>query len=676
MKESLLSRKLRVYLNGEAATPIIALFLLNAVDEFDTRIFESLGPEIAKSFGIGVGLFGTITLLVSLLVPLLAVPIAHLADRRQRVPIALVLAAVWGSFSIGTGFAPTLAVLIVMRVGSGFGRIVNTPVHSALIGDFYSPATRSKAFGIHSLANYGGPFVATIVGGFIASALGWRAPFILFAIPTALTMLYAGHLPEPERGRFEVLETPKAPPLRQTARRLWAIRSVRYMWIGLVFASGSILGISILVPFFLKEEFHMTPGPRGVVIGLGSAIAAGAMMIGTAQTQRRLNRSPSEGLRFLAWAGIVAAVALGLMAFVHVVYLVIPLIWIVTAMVALVTPGLYSVMTLVTPPEIRSSAFALGGMMQLLGAGFAIIGFVIGDSASVPIAVGLMAPLFLRGVFHFFTAAKYLDDDVERLNPIYVARARAAAAERGPVLLETTGVTVSYDTVRVLFGVDFEVREGEIVALLGTNGAGKSTLLNAISGVVQPDGGNVFFAGDAITGEEPEQTVRRGIVQVPGGRGVFPGLSVEENLRMGAFLLRGDATLTRDRIEEVLDLFPRLRERLNQKAGSMSGGERQMLTLAQSFLLRPRILLIDELSLGLAPTIVQELLEAVRRFNASGCTIVLVEQSVNIALNIAHRAYFLEKGEVRFEGKTSDLLERGDLLRSVFLTGARASVGD
>jgi branched-chain amino acid transport system ATP-binding protein len=228
--------------------------------------------------------------------------------------------------------------------------------------------------------------------------------------------------------------------------------------------------------------------------------------------------------------------------------------------------------------------------------------------------------------------------------------------------------------VQVLFGVDLEVRAGEIVALLGTNGAGKSTTLNAISGIVEPDGGNVWFEGEGITGEPPERTVARGIVQVPGGRGIFPGLSVADNLKMGSFLIRRDKALTARRLNEALRLFPRLAERRHQQAGSLSGGERQMLTLAQSFLLQPKLLLIDELSLGLAPAIVQELLQAVRDVNATGVAVVLVEQSVNVALTLAERAYFMEKGEVRFSGPTADLLRRSDLLRSVFLEGAGAAV--
>jgi branched-chain amino acid transport system ATP-binding protein len=151
---------------------------------------------------------------------------------------------------------------------------------------------------------------------------------------------------------------------------------------------------------------------------------------------------------------------------------------------------------------------------------------------------------------------------------------------------------------------------------------------------------------------------------------VFPGLSVEENLKMGCFMIRRDSSLVSSRMNEVIDLFPILGKRMGTRAGLLSGGERQMLTLAQSFVLRPKLLLIDELSLGLAPTLVRSLLDAVRRMNESGITIVVVEQSVNIALTLADRAYFMEKGEVRFSGATDELLRRRDLLRSVFLEGA------
>jgi branched-chain amino acid transport system ATP-binding protein len=235
-------------------------------------------------------------------------------------------------------------------------------------------------------------------------------------------------------------------------------------------------------------------------------------------------------------------------------------------------------------------------------------------------------------------------------------------------------VHVAYDKVPVLFGVDMEVRRGEIVTLLGTNGAGKSTLLKAISGLVDTTDGSIVFDGRDITHAAPGERAGLGIVQVPGGRAVFPTLSVAEHFKAAAWLFaKKDAEEIRSRTARVLELFPRLGERWHQMAGNLSGGEQQQLGLGMAFVAKPRLLIIDELSLGLAPAVVEQLLDIVRAIHAEGCPVILVEQSVNVALTIAQRAYFMEKGEVRFEGAAADLLTRGDLLRSVFLEGTSST---
>jgi len=245
-----------------------------------------------------------------------------------------------------------------------------------------------------------------------------------------------------------------------------------------------------------------------------------------------------------------------------------------------------------------------------------------------------------------------------------------AVSVSDPVLV-CAGVEVAYDGVQVLFGVDLEVAEGEIIALLGTNGAGKSTLLKAISGLVDPIGGVIHFGGEDITHADAVATSRMGILQVPGGRAVFPTLSVEEHFKVGSWLLvQEDPREVAARQHQVLERFPRLRERWGQMAGNLSGGEQQQLALAMVFVAKPRLLVIDELTLGLAPTIVELLLDLVKAIHDQGCTIIIVEQSVNVALTLATRAYFMEKGEVRFHGPTAELIERTDILRSVFLQGA------
>jgi branched-chain amino acid transport system ATP-binding protein len=234
-------------------------------------------------------------------------------------------------------------------------------------------------------------------------------------------------------------------------------------------------------------------------------------------------------------------------------------------------------------------------------------------------------------------------------------------------LVSCRGVDVSYGPVQVLFGVDFEVFDGEIVALLGTNGAGKSTLLKAISGLIHPSAGTIAFDGRDITGVGAEDVTRAGVSLMPGGKGVFPTVTVDEHLRLAAWTFRKDTARIEAARAEVLDLFPILAERHSQPAGYLSGGEQQMLALAQAFMSKPRLLLVDELSLGLAPAVVGHLLDVLRAAHADGTTIVIVEQSVNVALTLAERAVFMEKGEVRFTGPTADLLERPDLLRSVFI---------
>jgi ABC-type branched-subunit amino acid transport system ATPase component len=236
-------------------------------------------------------------------------------------------------------------------------------------------------------------------------------------------------------------------------------------------------------------------------------------------------------------------------------------------------------------------------------------------------------------------------------------------------LLRCDGVEVAYDKVQVLFGVDLDVEENEIVALLGTNGAGKSTLLKAISGLVKPIGGTIRFDGRDITGIGPVDAAKAGIVQVPGGKAVFPTLTVAEHFKAGAWLFSNDdPKAIKERTDYVLSKFPRVKERWNQMAGNLSGGEQQQLAVGMAFVAKPKLLIIDELSLGLAPAIVEQLLGMVREIHAGGCTIVLVEQSINVAMSIATKAYFMEKGEVRFSGAPEDLLERGDILRAVFLS--------
>jgi len=234
-------------------------------------------------------------------------------------------------------------------------------------------------------------------------------------------------------------------------------------------------------------------------------------------------------------------------------------------------------------------------------------------------------------------------------------------------LLRARGLDVARGGVQVLFGVDLDVGRGEVLALLGTNGAGKSTFLKTVSGLLPASAGTIELDRTDVTGMPPEARVRDGIVQVAGGDAVFPTMSVADNLSVGAYLFLRDRSLVQARTDRVLELFPVLRSRMGQRAGSMSGGEQQMLALAKALLLEPRLLIIDELSLGLAPVVVETLLGVIESLRDEGMTMLIVEQSLNVARAFADRAVFMERGEIRFSGPIDEMIDDGDLARAVFL---------
>jgi branched-chain amino acid transport system ATP-binding protein len=230
--------------------------------------------------------------------------------------------------------------------------------------------------------------------------------------------------------------------------------------------------------------------------------------------------------------------------------------------------------------------------------------------------------------------------------------------------LELTGLRAGYGPVEVLHGIDLTVSDGEVVVVLGANGAGKTTTMRAISGTI-PRRGKVAFAGEDITGAAADAIVRAGIAQVPQGRGTFVDLTVEDNLRVGAYSRR-DGDVAQD-LDRWYDVFPRLRERQNQKAGSLSGGEQQMLAIARAVMARPRLLLCDEPSLGLAPIVVQEMFTILARLNEEeGTAILLVEQNANLAMAIAHRAYLLETGNIVASGDAREMLDN-EAIRKAYL---------
>jgi branched-chain amino acid transport system ATP-binding protein len=232
-------------------------------------------------------------------------------------------------------------------------------------------------------------------------------------------------------------------------------------------------------------------------------------------------------------------------------------------------------------------------------------------------------------------------------------------------LLAVENLSVFYGSIQALRGISLHVDAGEVVTLIGANGAGKSTTLRTISGLLEPKSGTIQFDGRPIHGLPPHRIVQSGLVQVPEGREIFANLTVEENLQVASFTRKDRDGIRRDR-ERALDLFPRVRERLRQLAGTLSGGEQQMLAIARALVAKPKLLMLDEPSLGLAPQVVRSIFQVIREINREGTTILLVEQNANMALHMANRAYVIEVGEIRMEGPAAELAA-SDQVRKAYL---------
>lgn len=231
------------------------------------------------------------------------------------------------------------------------------------------------------------------------------------------------------------------------------------------------------------------------------------------------------------------------------------------------------------------------------------------------------------------------------------------------VMLEVTDLNVAYGKILAVKGISLTVNKGEIVTLIGSNGAGKSTTLRTISGLIHPKSGEIIFNGEKISGRQGHEIVAKGICQSPEGRRIFPRMTVSENLDLGAFLRKNKVEIAQDR-ENVLELFPRLRERLYQQAGTMSGGEQQMLAVGRAMMGRPELLLLDEPSMGLAPVLVELIFETIEKIRDQGTTILLVEQNALAALDVADRAYVLESGLIKLSGDAKELLADDEVVNA------------
>ncbi|HVE92547.1 MAG TPA: MFS transporter [Actinomycetota bacterium] len=669
--------------------PIIFFTILGAVTAVDGRAFGAAAPEIIRDLELDLTAVFNALSVVGFFLTFVYIYLAYLSDRVRRLPIVAAGAFLTGLFSVFTAGSSSVATLGASRAGDAIGdTALGTPLFS-LQADYYPPESRGKVFALNGvISRILGLAAPAIVAGLILSAKGglyWRLPFLITGpILMVLSIAVLFVLKEPIRGYMErralgaseeVARQPEeSPSIGEAWRTVWAIRTLRRLFIADIpdTAADRVYGFFFAV--FLVEHYGLDLGERTVLAIVGGLVALPFGFLAGGLVDVLLRRRPS---RVLVLSGLLG-VGGSLFAFVEAsgppLWLLIAVNFAFGAASSLLGPASGVLFVQILPAHIRTLGLAVRVLATLPGVILSTVAVnYLEPRYGVQGALFAAAPFMLLSSLIRLSSASLYERDVRAAIASQLASAewrRAKEAGRGKLLV-CRDVDVEYEGgVQVLFGVDFDVEQGQLIALLGTNGAGKSTLLKAISGTQEASNGAIVFDGRDITHMPPHEVASRGVIHMPGGRGVFPDLTVRENLTLGNWL--SDEKEGNERLEEIYGIFPILKERGNERAQLLSGGEQQQLSLAQAFLSKPRLLMIDELSLGLSPAVVQQLVEVVRRINAQGTTIIIVEQSVNVALTVAERAIFMEKGEVKFFGETKELLRRPDILRAVYVKGTGA----
>jgi ABC-type branched-subunit amino acid transport system ATPase component/MFS family permease len=666
--------------SGFALLIIAVVGLMTGADQ---QVLFILLPKMRAAFGSNLEALLVVNATINVMLLLVAPFVGWLADRVRRVWLLRIggLVTSIGSTLIAAGVTP-LQVLGFNNL-SRLGVTVSSPAVGPLVSDYVEPAKRGRAFAfVFQFATIGGLGVPILIG-LLADVYGWRGAYLsIGGVSIVATLLYF-LLREPRRGGTDRVtgtasgqEETAAPPVSfgESFRRARASATLRRLWYAQIFMATASF-VNLAIPIYMADVFHLSSLQYGTVVAAESATVFLTQFAVGPLVDRWLSTSPANIMYLLSAMPVVMVAELLVLWQAPTVWVAIPALMIgvpaATLLVPQFSPPLAAVLSLVVPARIRGFGmqsiqpwgvlapvvlYATVGALQTQGVGERAQFLAFIPLLLVATVILVYAATGVAGDVRSALAATAAEEDVER---------KRSAGERP--LLTCRGVEVSYDGAQVLFGVDLDLRRGEIVALLGTNGAGKSTLLHAITGLQPASSGAIYLESDDITYVPPDEIARRGVMLMPGGRALFGSLTVRENLAAVRWV-DGDSGNTG--IDEALHRFPQLRSRLSTPAGELSGGEQQMVALAQAFMRRPQLLLVDELSLGLAPAVVATLLDGLRELARSGITVVVVEQSVNVALQVAERAVFMEKGKVVFEGPVADLVARPDVVRSVFLTHA------
>jgi ABC-type branched-subunit amino acid transport system ATPase component/sugar phosphate permease len=656
-----------------------------------------IGVNLERSFHLSNAGLGAVSFVGSAAQLLWAVPLALWADRGSRKLVSIVSLLIVAVFVPLMGLSPNVwwFVFLYLLASIGFG--TNLTVHNSYLSDAYPTEGRGRIFSWHNLSDpLSGTIGLLIFSGVVALTHDWRYGLLLALAGFPLS-LWMTRLREPAKGANEashILKTSgmdlqsqqeKAPRvlLGSAMTRLLRIRSLYYELVAVAILGFASTGAPLFGNLFFHDKFHLGTAGRGeveTIIGVAGFLGLPvAYLIG----DRFFRRAPQQPL---AIAGICIS-AYGILfvgsLYVHQLWLCVMLQFLAQSAVQPLAICIFLTLAATAPPEMRTICFAMFGVYSLVFGGFAgsvLLGAVsdaIGGLHGIVVSLTMIAPVCVAGGILLLIGSRHVRRDITLVIEDVIERyAEGKRRQSGGDLpaLQVHNLDFFYGTNQVLFDMNLEIEQGEMIALLGTNGAGKSTLLRAVSGLSHPHRGVVRIFGMNCTYLEPEQIIDQGVALLVGGKMTFVGLTVRDNLRIGGHTLRRDRARSAAAFEEAMDVFPELKERIDQPAGTLSGGEQQMLALARVMMTKPRLLMIDELALGLAPMTVDRLMGMVRRINEEGTTVILVEQSVNRAMSLAQRCFFIERGEIRFDGPTAELLQRDDLLRPVFLGAAAAGL--
>jgi ABC-type branched-subunit amino acid transport system ATPase component len=646
-----------------------------------------LAARIAHQYDFSLRLLVSTAFLPGSTIVVLSQPLGNYVDRattdRPRVLRWMLAVSVLALVLSGAAFERWEFLGVLAFTGAGV--LATVPVQSSLLADAFPIRARPIAFafyvGIGAIGFAVGPLIVAATTALFNGDAEWRVAFFVAAAIAALLAFASGRLRDARRGLAEVEEvfhddgeiSAERLTTMHAITRFRQIATLRFMGIG-VFAMGfAFLGWGLWFNLWLLGHFQLRATDQALLLALVALPALVTTPLAGGLASAQFRRSPRRTI----WLSAVLLLGFDLAIvgwWTHTVATTIVLAAAGFACVVAAIATMLPVAQAVIPPQTRAQGF--GAFINALFIGAFLAGAPLVDfwpelQRQHTALSFIVVILTVVGSGLMFYGSRFVEHDMHRMvEELAEERARADAARAGTEtpLLQVHNLDFSYGSVQVLFGIDLELRRSETLAVLGTNGAGKSTLLRAISGLEVPDRGAVRLDGETVTYLPAEVRSRKGIVQVRGGD-VFPGLSVQDNLRVALAahpLERRDASR---RIARVFEVFPALEARRHQNAGALSGGEQQMVAFGCALLFEPRLLLIDELSLGLAPRVVQSLLRVVERLQEEGCAMVIVEQSLNIASAISDRVVFIEKGRIRFDGPARDLATRDDLARAVFLGG-------